>query len=201
MRVIIFLTLVVMLLTSVGVLSQELPFTFSKSDSMKFFACQDYATQKLIPPRIFSFNFYIVLTGCSTQGHSVGVYKKLKGKIEEVYFDGGTWGDGFYSRVEVSKINNDSIPDFVFEYSFEDGLKDITALISDEQGYGKMKELLTFLPQIDYRHQPWPLKFYSTFEIYDIDHDGKDELVTEVFRIENKFVVWDSVSTIIELNK
>ncbi len=158
----------------------ELGFDTKVLKDLRFAGGHEYATHKQIKPKTFHFDNYTFVLGYdSTQTSSLGLYYESKEILSPKH------SDGEYDTVMVANLNSDGIPDFLVSYQFEDGAT-LLGFLSQSTTIFKEVKLL------DEWHETYcgvggdTLQYILPLQIRDINHDGKDDIIANLVRIDNK---------------
>ncbi len=166
-------------------------FNESVLNDTKYSSGIDFVTHKKIAPKVFYFDEYTFVSGINDSSQStIGLYFKNK----EINFL--THSDGMYDTLIKANFNNDGVPDFLIIYTFEGGQQEIIALMSKSKSQFAEISLGETLSG-DYDEIGGDtLEYKIPWTIKDINNDGKDEIVMNLVKMNNKEFTIPSTDTI-----
>lgn len=157
----------------------------------RFAGGYEYETRKPIKPRTFPFDNYTFVTGFPNDSGitSLGLYYGSK----EILYE--TAPDGFYDTVMIANLNNDGIPDFLASYAYEDGAS-LSGLISNSKINYTKKGLFDEWSGTYCGVGGDTLRYTLPLQIRDINHDGKDDIIANLIRINNEILSISCTDTV-----
>jgi hypothetical protein len=185
MKIILNELIVLFLLTSCGSFNPKV------LDDPKFASGREFETGKKIIPEVFHFNNYTFVTGYSNDSGNSSLALYFRDK--EIYYEKTT--DGSYGSVMAANLNNDYVQDFLIEYCYEDGC-DLFALISKSRNTFFKKELNVETTGMNCDLGGDSLQYLQDLIIKDVNNDGKDEIIVNLLKINNKVVATPCTDTV-----
>lgn len=141
---------------------------------------REYESKKPITPKVFHFDQYTFVMGFdSLQNSSLGLYSGNQ-KILSLKHS-----DGEYDTVMVANLNNDDIPDFLISYQFEDGAT-LFGLLSKSKTKFKEIKLLDEWQETYCIESGDTLQYIQPLQIRDVNNDGKDDIISNLVKINNR---------------
>lgn len=150
------------------------------TDDPKYASGIDSVTKELIEPKVTVFEDYQFISGYSDTAATLGMYFKNR------QINSWTSVDGFFDTIMKVNLNNDNLPDFIFENAFEDG-STLYALISGTNTAFEEKKVSDNYHGV-YCIESWDtLKHLQPLIIKDINNNGKNEILVNLVKLNNKF--------------
>ena len=144
----------------------------------KFTSGREYETNKLIQPKVFHFENYTLVEGNCSTSSTLGLFYENK----EIYLS--KHSDGMFDTLMQANLNNDGIPDFLVEYAFEDGAT-LLALLSKSKTIFIEKELSNEISSYYCGDIGDTSNYIIPLTISDINHDGKDEVIINLVKMND----------------
>lgn len=157
-------------------------FKYKDLNDPRFSSGKEYGTNKKIEPKEYQFGDYSFITGHPNFGGnaSLGMYFRDK----EILYQ--TTSDNEYDSILITKLNNDSIPDFLVINAYEDG-STLSAIISKSIASFTFKDFHVQLS--DYycgNLRGDTSKFIVPITIKDINHDGDDDVIVNLVKMNGQ---------------
>lgn len=134
----------------------------------------------MLKPKIFHFdNYTFVIGNDSLKKPTINLYYKDSKILIPQH------SDGFYDTIIQVNLNGDGIPDFLVSYGFEDGAM-LYGLVSKTHNSFIEK---TILKEWSSTYCPVggdTILHIQPLQIKDIDKDGKDDIICNLVKINNK---------------
>lgn len=155
----------------------------------RFSSGREYETQEKIKPKLFHSGSYTLIIGFDeTNRATLGLYL---GQRELLY---QTNEDGSFDTVVVANLNGDDIDEFVIRCSYEDG-PSLLALTSASQTAFKLNLLRLELKDCEVGSDT--SQHILPLQIADINKDGRDDILINSIKFENKATAISCTDTIL----
>ena len=168
-----FLTLTVLLSNSCNSFDEKV------LNDPRFASGREYETNKVIQPKTIHFDNYTFVEGNDTVSSTLGLFYGNK----EVFLS--RHSDGMFDTIMRANLNNDGVPDFLVEYVFEDGAT-LLGILSRTQTSFIEKQLSQEISDYYCGDIGDTSNYIIPLIISDINHDGKDEVIINSVRMNNK---------------
>jgi hypothetical protein len=145
----------------------------------KFASGWEYETQKIIPPTVLHFGNYTFVEGNNTSSSTLGLFYGNK----EIFLS--KHSDGMFDTIMKANLNNDGVPDFLVEYVFEDGAT-LLGLLSKTPTAFEEKQLSEEISDYYCGDLGDTSNYIIPLIISDINHDGKDEVIINSVKMNDR---------------